>query len=1018
MNPRKYSLTYFASILLIGALFLAYYFSLQSALKLQRDHASIINRAGLQRTQSQRVIQLIFRLNLESSTSDGALRQELKSALYQFEKGHLQLISPDPNQAPNPLNDERALRMFSEIEPPLQRLLSNARAVAFNGEWEPQRLGMLIEDQALFQNGMTTILSHYEQISNRIHERVRKLNAILLLSCLSLLGLLTYFVLVPLVREVRSYFSRLQSLNADLQATNNELAQTKGHLNRQVQAMEAITNALNKSALVSVTDKKGRIVRVNDIFCSVSGFREEELIGQDHSILSSGYHTQAFWKDLWATISKGAIWRGLVKNQARDGSFYWVDSTVTPMKDERGNVKAYLSIRQEVTQRMEYEEALKEAKERAEAANIAKSTFLANMSHEIRTPLNSVIGFTELLLKTRLNDTQRQYMGLIHQSGNILLDLINDILDFSKIEAGKLELSPEKTDLWELVSQVADVIKYKVNEKGIEFILNLSPDLPRYAWVDPIRIRQILVNLVSNAVKFTEEGEIEIGINALPGKSESGQQGLRFMVRDTGIGIAKERQAKILEAFTQEDSSTTRKFGGTGLGLTISNKLLKLMGSRLEIQSQLNIGSTFSFVGFFKTENGKPRQWKGLSDINKVLLVDDNPNNLRILEEMLHLQGIRAVTATNGITALERLKAEGSTYDAVITDYHMPYMDGLEVVRRIRLELNLAAHQLPVILLHSSSEDQLIRKASRELAIAQQINKPITIRRLFDSLSGLHQHQPPLPAATEEPDSNFIAAAHLKILVVDDNRVNVILAKELVNQAFEQVEVRTASNGKEAVTVYQEYQPDLILMDVQMPIMNGYEATRVIRRLENQRTPIIALTAGTIKGERERCLDAGMDDYLSKPISFKALKKALQHWVHSPNHSDTLTSTGASNQGGATSMELPRFNRDSLLERFGGNEAVISEVVAGIWQTIKSGELRRDLDALKADLANEAPPKVIRAHAHKIKGTGLTASFDSLSALAWQLEQLTPFQPEVARELQQKIEEEVDALEKMAANPA
>ncbi len=1017
MNPRKYSSTYFASILLVGVLFLTYFFSLQSALKLQRDHASIIIRAGFQRTQSQKIIQLLFRLNLDDDASDKALRQELQSTLHLFEKAHLQLISPDEGQPPNPLNDEQALRMFNDIEAPLQRLLSNARAVAFNGEWEPQRLGMLIEDQELFLDGMNAILSHYERLSNQIDERVGKLNTILLLACLSLLGLLTYFVLVPLVRKVRSFFHRLQNLNADLQSANDELAQTKKYLNQQLQAMEAITDALNASAMVSVTDKKGVILRVNDNFCTVSGYAEEELIGQDHTIINSDYHDDAFWEDFWQTIKSGAIWRGLVKNRAKDGRFYWVDSTVTPLKDASGEIQEYLSIRQEVTQRIEYEEALMEAKERAEAANVAKSAFLANMSHEIRTPLNSVIGFTELLLKTRLDDTQRQYMSLIHQSGNILLDLINDILDFSKIEAGKLELAPEKTDLWELVSQVADVIKYKVNEKGIEFILNLSADLPRYAWVDPIRIRQILVNLVGNAVKFTEEGEIEIGITALPGKSESGEQGLRFMVRDTGIGIARERQAKILEAFTQEDSSTTRKFGGTGLGLTISNKLLELMGSRLEIQSQLNIGSTFSFVGYFKTEDGQPRHWEGLSDINKVLVIDDNPNNLRILEEMLHLQGIRAAAATNGIAALERLKTEVG-YDAVITDYHMPYMDGLEVVRRIRFELKMSSNELPVILLHSSSEDQLIRNACQELSIAQQINKPITIRRLFDSLSSLHQYQPPTLPSQKAPDNLQIAAAHLKILVVDDNRVNVILAKELVKQSFEQVEVRTASNGKEAVTACQTYRPDLILMDVQMPVMNGYEATQVIRRLENKRTPIIALTAGTIKGERERCLNAGMDDYLSKPISFKDLQETLQRWVQPPNHSDTLTSTGASNQGSTNSIALPRFNRASLLERFGGDESIIDEVVAEIWETIKSGELRKDLEALKADIAKSAPPKMIQAHAHKIKGTGLMASFDRLSTFALQLEKLDPYQPEVARELQHKIEEEVDALEKMAANPA
>lgn len=1021
MNSKKYRLTFFVSVSFIGTMFIFYFLSLQNALKQNKDSAALINLAGRQRTHSQKIALQSLRFFYEIPQEDQKLiRQDLKESIARFNDAHLYLFDGSPgNHFHNPLNDSLTFAINNSIEDARKRLISNAYAIGFEGEKEASRLKMLFEDQQTFLSGMEQIVNRYEYNSSAQNDRLIVLNRTLLVLSLCLVGFIASFIMYPLLGQIASYTKKLRSLNDHLRNSNEDLAKAQSELVFQVNAMESINSALNMNALVSATDNKGTIIEANSKFAEVSGYSEAELLGNDHRMINSGYHDKAFWKDMWDTISQGKIWRGIVKNKAKNGSYYWVDSTITPIKGKDGQIEKYLSIRQDVTQRIQYEEELKAAKERAEAANIAKSSFLANMSHEIRTPLNSVIGFTDLLLKTKLNNTQQQYMSLIHQSGNILLDLINDILDFSKIEAGKLELSYERTDLWELVSQVGDIVKYKVNEKGIELLLNLSPNLPRYAWVDPVRIRQILVNLVGNAVKFTEEGEIEIGISALPGKDENGYQGLRFVVRDTGIGIAEERKDKILEAFTQEDNSTTRKYGGTGLGLTISNKLLHLMGSQLEIQSRLNLGSTFSFVAYFQTEEGDRNQWEGLSEIEHVLIVDDNPNNLHILKEMLHLQQVYTSSASNGITALEKLKQD-SSIDVLITDYHMPYIDGIEVVRRIREELELTADDLKIILLHSASDDRLINKACKKYKVSQQINKPITIQRLFDALSQVNQQQEDVPAVVASAPAPYatVASPSLRILIVDDNYVNVILARELINNILDQAEIHTAANGKSAVDKFQEVQPDLVLMDVQMPILNGYQATQAIRESErNGRTPIIALTAGTIKGERERCLQAGMDDYLSKPITANQLQQMLEKWLkmrqeQNPEEPGEAASTVA------PKASMPVFNRSTLLERFGGNEAIVQEVIEEIWSVVRSGELRKDAEALESALENGAPEQEIKAHAHKIKGTGLTASFDRLAKYAIDLEKLSPYEARTAQILSGRITNEVELLEEMASKPA
>ncbi|MEY5047625.1 MAG: hypothetical protein RLZZ175_984 [Bacteroidota bacterium] len=565
----------------------------------------------------------------------------------------------------------------------------------------------------------------------------------------------------------------------------------------------------------------------------------------------------------------------------KDGSRLTVSLSITTLKDSEGNIYGYLGIAKDVTLENQAKQELIHAKELAEAASLAKSDFLANMSHEIRTPLNGVIGFSDLLLKTKLNESQQQYMNVVFQSANSLLDIINDILDFSKIEAGKLELAIEKTDLLQLTSQIGDVVSYQVQQKKLEMLLNIPVDLPRFIWTDAIRLRQVLINLLSNSVKFTEKGEIELKIEVL-NKSKF-EATYRFSVRDTGLGIEPQNLEKIFKAFEQEDTSTTRKFGGTGLGLSIANKLLALMNSTsLQVKSEVGKGSVFYFDIIFKTEDGEPLIYQNIEKIKKVLVVDDNENNRIIVQEMLASKNIETEQAEDGLEALMKLK-KGNIYDVIIMDYHMPDMDGLETIKNIRNISSLNADNQPIVLLSSSSNDESILAKCKEFGVQQRLVKPVKIHQLYAALSSLNDIQ---TEETVDEKIDFVevksteVAKEQKILIVDDNTVNLLLAQTIIQKILPNASITKATNGKQAVELFMNIHPDLVFMDVQMPELNGYEAATAIRKLENAtNVPIIALTAGTVLGEKERCIEAGMNDYLSKPFVKEAIEKMINTYL-------------------------------------------------------------------------------------------------------------------------------------------
>jgi len=666
---------------------------------------------------------------------------------------------------------------------------------------------------------------------------------------------------------------------------------------RQQATLESLINSV--SDLIFYKDRNGRYLGCNTAYAAVVGRPAEEVRGltchdlfdkevadaMDVRDRQSMEMLREQASDCWVTTS--------------DGQRVLYDTVVSPLWDEKGDPQGLLGISRNITERRRAEEEVRHAKEMAEEATRLKSDFLANMSHEIRTPMNAIIGLSHLVLKTDLTARQRDYIAKVQTSGQHLLGVINDILDFSKVEAGKLDLESADFELEKLLDNTGSLISEKSHAKGLELVFEVAPDVPPHLMGDSLRLGQILLNYANNAVKFTQKGEIVISVRA----SERTEKDvlLHFRVQDTGIGLTAEQTSRLFQSFSQADTSTTRRFGGTGLGLAICKKLAELMGGEVGVESELGKGSTFWFSARLGIGTAARRELLPNPDLRgrRALVVDDNDHARAVIVDMLQEMTFLTSEVASGAAAVDEVRRAahcGHPYDVVYLDWRMPGMDGMETARRIRA-LGLASQ--PLFLMVTAYGREEVLKEAEGAGIQNVLVKPVSASILFDMTMGvLGGRREPRGTVADEwaaTDSRLASVRGARILLVEDNDINQQVARELLEDVGLVVDV--ADNGQIALEQVRKAAYDMVFMDMQMPVMDGVTATVEIRKLPGlANLPIVAMTANVMEQDRRKCMDAGMNDFLVKPIDPKDMTAILLRWAR-PRRTgavvDTVVGTGA-----------------------------------------------------------------------------------------------------------------------------
>ncbi len=714
---------------------------------------------------------------------------------------------------------------------------------------------------------------------------------------------------------------------------------------------------------VIITDANRLILSSNAAFSAITGYSIPEILGRNCKFLQGPLTDQQTVEAIRTALKNATHFSGEILNYRKDGNTFWNELTISPLWNEHGKLSHFVGVTRDITDRKWAEQVVRQAQATAEASSRAKSEFLANMSHEIRTPMNGIIGMTELTLDTELTASQREYLEAVKVSADTLLTVINDILDFSKIEAGKLDLDPVEFDLRETLDNTLKPLAMRAHQKGLELTCDIANEIPDILVADSVRLRQIWVNLVGNALKFTAIGEI--GIEATVESINHNNAVLHFKVTDTGIGIPKEKRERIFEQFSQADGSTTRRYGGSGLGLTISAQLVKLMGGRIWVESEVGRGSTFHFTVSLGISSVQPKQHgrlyvDHLKDLS-VLVVDDNATNRRILDEMLKKWGMKPTLAASGtmaLTALRQTIGTKSYFQLIIVDCVMPGMDGFSLIEQIQRD---DSYTKPVVMMLTSDKLTGDTARCRDLGIACHLVKPVMQAKLLNSIlnalgvARLNENRTrAISSIVSAPVSDDMKKLH--ILLAEDNVVNQKVAVRILERQGHKVEV--AENGKEVLKLLESRNFDVVLMDVQMPEMNGFEATACIRTLEKTtgaHVPIIAMTANAMKGDRERCLAEGMDGYISKPIKIPELLEALQ----------TLTSPPPSLKVNDSIVDPKTFsfNADEVLASVDHDFEELKELVR-LFVSVMPGSLKAVQEAIAK---NDA--RALNRSSHDIKGT-------------------------------------------------
>lgn len=717
----------------------------------------------------------------------------------------------------------------------------------------------------------------------------------------------------------------------------------------------------------------------------------DDISGKTDADIFSHEHAQAARKDELEIMRTGKPIHAKIERETWDDApDTWASTTKMPLRDAAGNIVGTFGISRNVTGQVRAEEALRKAKEEADHANRAKGDFLANMSHEIRTPMNAVIGISELLLDTDLTNYQREYLNMVLSSGESLLGLINEILDFSKIEAGKFELDIQPFDLRDVVGDTVRTLSVRAQNKSLELFFSVANDVPHRVRGDRARLRQVLVNLLGNAIKFTSEGEVvlDVKVKKLSERSVT----LEFQVRDTGIGIAADKIGSVFNEFEQADTSTTRQYGGTGLGLTISKKLIELMDGSIDLKSELNVGSTFIFDATLEIEESDTSERANRVNAvegTRALIVDDNDTNRRILCDMLSGWGMIPIsikTPKKAIDSLTETSKAGEPLPLVLTDFQMPDVNGLDFVQQIRDEPDIA--DATVIMLTSGMKQDDAQRCA-ELRIVEKLIKPVKQAEVFEAIVAAlgtpdgSASNVATSAPVNEPDEDKSKSLHL--LLAEDNIVNQKLAVGALEAQGHKVTV--ANHGLEALEFWRKETFDAILMDVQMPEMDGFEATRAIRKIEAESSDrghsvIIAMTAHARESDREDCLKSGMDEYMSKPIRIAELCKML----------DEVTTKDWKPKTRSDERSQPKMSIDNSSQKIIDWE-IASQAVNGdqdllkiVAQTLVEAGPGM-IDNIKQSITANDPGR-LRISAHALKGSVLFLGIDRIREPALELERM------------------------------